>query len=135
MNQINPLHIGALLLTVLAFLFFKLSGMQTELSEVKGEFTKSKKIAVELQALESIYGDKNKANASLQRILRQPSLKGVKIDKKIKQDSFEISGKALDANALNSLMGKVFNGTYNIAAFDIRKQNENEASLNMEIKW
>ncbi|MFT7860346.1 MAG: hypothetical protein ABXS93_05345 [Sulfurimonas sp.] len=135
MNQINPLHIGALLITVLVFLFFKLSTMQTELAEVKEEYAKSKKTAIELHALENIYGDKKKINASIQRLLRQPSLKSAKIKKELKKDSFKISSDTLNANALNSLMGKILNGTYKIAAFDIKKQNSNQASLKMEIKW
>lgn len=135
MNQINPLHIGALLLTVLLFLFFKLGTLKEELHDAKVQYQQSNKIATDLSALEDIYGNQKKIKVAIQRVLRQPSLKSVKLKKISTKDSIKISAETINADALNSLMGKVLNGSYNIASLNIKKLNENQASFEMEIKW
>jgi hypothetical protein len=135
MNKVNPLHIGALLLTVLIFLFFKLGTLKEQLDESKLTYKESKQIANKLSALEEIYGDQRKINTSIQRVLRQPSLKTVKIVVLPSKESMKISAKAINANELNSLMGKVFNGNYNVSRLEIIKTDANKASLEMEIKW
>ncbi|QOP41719.1 hypothetical protein [Sulfurimonas marina] len=135
MNQVNPLHIGALLLTVLLFLFFKLSTFKEELLEAKLQYQESKKVAVKLNALEDVYGDQKKIKSSIERILRQPSLKSANIIKKVTKDSIKISAKTMNADALNSLMGKVLNGSYNISLLEIKKLGDDTVSLEMEIKW
>lgn len=135
MNQVNPLHIGALLLTVLLFLFFKLNTFKEELLDAKLQYQESKKVAVKLNALEDVYGDQKKIRSSIERILRQPSLKSANVVKKITKDSIKISAKSMNADALNSLMGKVLNGSYNISLLEIKKLGDDTASLEMEIKW
>jgi hypothetical protein len=135
MNKVNPLHIGALLLTVLIFLFFKLGTLKEQLDESKLTYKESKQIANKLSALEEIYGDQKQINTSIQRVLRQPSLKPVKIVVLPSKESMKISAKAINANELNSLMGKVLNGNYNVSRLEIIKTDANKASLEMEIKW
>jgi hypothetical protein len=135
MNKVNPLHIGALLLTVLIFLFFKLGTLKEQLDESKLTYKESKQIANKLSALEEIYGDQRKINTSIQRVLRQPSLKTVKIVVLPSKESMKISAKAINANELNSLMEKVLNGNYNVSRLEITKTDANKASLEMEIKW
>ena len=41
----------------------------------------------------------------------------------------------MDKNALNTLMGKLLNGAYNITSFKVRKLSPNSVSFDMEIKW
>ncbi|WP_304546060.1 hypothetical protein [Sulfurimonas microaerophilic] len=135
MNQVNPLHIGALLVTVLLFLFFKLNTLKEELLEAKLQYQESKKVAVKLNGLEEVYGDQKKINSSIQRVLRQPSLKSAELTQKTTKDSIKITTESMNADALNSLMGKVLNGSYNISALNIKKLGDDKASLEMEIKW
>ena len=135
MNQINPLHIGALLLALLAFLVFELSGVKTELHEVKKEFQKSEKLAVDLSSLKGVYANKAKTKKSLQRILSQSSLRSAGLDVKYKKDFVKINAKSISAKTLNSLMGKILNGSYRVAALKIKRLSETKASLDMEIKW
>lgn len=135
MNQVNPLHIGALLLTVLLFLFFKLDALKAELGDAKTELSNTKQVARQLVALQDMYGDQKKCSAALDRILHQPSLKSADLTKALSKDSIKITAKSINADALNSLMGKILNGNYNITKFDLKKIDENQASLEMEIKW
>ena len=51
MNQVNPLHIGALLGVVILFLFFQLSSAKADLKVAKVEYKSSEKVAVDLSSL------------------------------------------------------------------------------------
>ncbi|MEA1983380.1 MAG: hypothetical protein U9N39_07540 [Campylobacterota bacterium] len=135
MNQINPLHIGALLLAVITFLFFTLSGIKTEMAQEKELFASSEKLAVELSSLKSVYADKKKSKKAIERVLSQSSLKSAELDVKYEKSSVRINAKSIDTKALNSLMGKILNGSYNVTELKIKKLSETKASLKMEIKW
>lgn len=135
MNQINPLHIGALLVVLLAFLLFTLSGIKSELVEEKNLYLESEKLAVELSSLKDVYADKKGIEKSIERLLAQSSLKSADLKLKKNKKSMKISSKSMDEKALNSLMGKILNGSYNITELKIKKLSETKVSLEMEIKW
>ncbi len=135
MNQINPLHIGGLLLTLLAFLMFQLSGVKTELTEAKSEFEKSEKVAVDLSSLKAVYANKKRTKKALERILAQRSLHAAGLDIKRTKEFVKISSPSIDTRALNFLMGKILNGSYKISELKIKKLSETKASLLLEIKW
>ena len=135
MNQVNPLHIGALLLVLIMFLFFKLSGIKDELVEVKQDYQISKKLAVDVNSLKSVYANKKKTKEALERILRQSSLKSASLNLKKEKKSIKISSQSIDTQALNFFMGKILNGSYDISLLKIKKLSQTTASLEMEIKW
>ena len=135
MNQINPLHIGALLVALIAFLLFTLSSVKTEMAEEKTLYETSEKLAVELSSLKDVYADKKKTKRAIDRVLSQSSLKTAALDVKHEKSSVRISSKSIDTKALNALMGKILNGSYNITELKIKKLSETKASLKMEIKW
>ena len=134
MNQINPLHIGALLGALILFLFFQLSGVQQELKEAKLSYRASEKIAVDLRSLKNVYADKKKSEKALNRILNQSSIKQAKLSIKRDKKSIHITSKSVEAKLLNSLMGKILNGSYKISSLKIKKTGERKASLDLEIK-
>ena len=135
MNQINPLHIGALLLVFILFLFFKLSGIKEELLQAKEEYKVSEKLAVDVSSLKSVYANKQKTQKSIERILDQKRLKSANLKIIKKKKSIQITTQTIDAKALNYLMGKIFNGSYNITQLKIKKLSETTANLEMEIQW
>lgn len=135
MNQINPLHIGALLVSLIAFLFFTLNNVKTEMVEEKILYATSEKLAVELSSLKDVYADKKKTKQAIDRILSQSSLQTAALDVKREKSSVKISSKSIGTQALNTLMGKILNGSYNITELQIKKLSETKASLKMEIKW
>jgi hypothetical protein len=135
MNQLNPLHIGALFLAILAYLFFTLSGVKTELNEAKLSYRESEEVAITLSSLKETYADKQATKQSLQRVLAQPSLKAANLETKETKTSTKISSKSMDTAALNSLMGKILNGSYNLSELKIKKLSETTAWVAMEIKW
>lgn len=135
MNQLNPLHIGALLVALIAFLLFTLSGMKKEMIEEKRLYQTSEKLAVELSSLKDAYADKQKTKRAIESILSLNFLQSTALDVKREKSSVKISSKSIDAKALDTLMGKILNGSYNVTELQIKKLGETSASLKMEIKW
>jgi hypothetical protein len=134
MNQINPLHIGALLGVVILFLFFQLSSAKEELKVADREYKSSEKLAVDLSSLKSVYADKKKTKKALERILSQSLIKQAKLTIQREKKSIKVSSKSVQTKVINLLMGKLLNGSYNIKSLKIKKLSETKASLSMEIK-
>jgi len=135
MNRVNPLHIGIALLLILLILVFKLNSAKSELSQAKESYKQTNKLATELTALKSVYGDKGKSKISILKILKIPALKVAEIKQNIKKSSINISSESMDIKALNILLGKLLNGAYNITMLDVKKLSETKVSLKLEIKW
>ncbi len=135
MNRINPLYIGALLVLILGFMILKLSDIKEDYSDAKSEYKETFKIANELSGLKSVYANKAKTKKSLQKVLRNATLRASKVQTKSKKSGMSISAKSMDMKALNYLMGKVLNGTYQIDRLKIKQLSEHRVSLDMEIKW
>ena len=135
MNKVNPFYLVAILLVMLIFAFMKLSSVKEELVEIKSEYKTVSSLTSELVGLKNIYGNSKKSKKALQRVLRISSLKSANIVQKNKKNSITLSSKSMSKKALNLLMGKVLNGTYNVTSFKVRKLSETNVSFNMEIKW
>ena len=135
MNRVNPLYLGLFLLVVLVLSVFKLNSAKHELKEVRLSYKETSKIANELTSLKSVYNDKNNLEKSLKRVLKQKLLKGIEIDTIFKKNNVKISSQSIDKKALDFLMGKILNSTYNVVSLDIKKLSEEKASLKLEIKW
>jgi len=135
MNRINPLHIGALLLVVLLFSIFKLSSAKSDLVEVKAQFKETQELVTKLSGLKSVYADKKSVKKSLSRVLNLSSLRSANIVQKSRKNGVTLSAASMDKNALNSLMGKLLNGAYQINSFKIKKLSDSKVSFEMEIKW
>lgn len=135
MNRLNPLHIGAILIVLLLFFAFKLSGAKEELALATVEYKETSLTLDELSSLNTAYLGKEEVKKSLQRILAQPSLKDAQVTQKLKNNTILLSASSVDKEALNSLMGKLLNGAYDIGSFNIKKLSENRASFEVEIQW
>ena len=135
MNKINPLHIAALLLVLLAFFMLKLSGVKTELAETKKLYTQTRTVAQDLAGLKKAYANKQNTQRSINRILKQPSLRSVNIEKKSTRKGLVLSAAKMDRIALNSFFSKILNGTFMIKGVQIKKIDENYASMRLEIQW
>jgi len=134
MNQINPLHIGALLVTFILFLFLQVSSLKGELQEADSEYKESEKLAVTLNSLKAVYSVSDKREKSLNRLLSTPSIKEANL--KIKRDakSVQISSQSLETKVLNTFMGKVLNDSYKVTSLKIKRLSDTRASLIMEIQ-
>ncbi len=135
MNRINPFYIGVILLAILLFLAIKLGSVKSELKETKASYKETLKLSTDLSGLKEVYSNKERIKKSLQRILELSSLSAAKIEKKSSNSGIVISSESINKNELNSLMGKILNGSFNIGALKIKKLSNTNASLYMEIKW
>ena len=135
MNRINPLYAGGFLVVILLFIFFKLGAAEDEYLEAKDSYRETLHLANELSALKVVYSDKNRAKKSLLKILRSATLKSAEIKQTMNKSSIKISSKSMDIKAINFLMGKLLNGTFQISSLKIKQLSEIRVSLDMEIKW
>ena len=135
MNRVNPLYLGLLLLVVLMLSVYKLNSAKAELEEAKNSYAKTSKLANELTSLKAVYNDKKSLEKSLKRLLNQNSVKNATIEATYKKNNVKLSSGSIDKKALDYLMGKILNSTYNVVSLDIKKLSEEKASFKMEIKW
>jgi hypothetical protein len=135
MSRVNPFYIVAFLLFILVFAFVKLSSLKTEYTEVKSEYRSVSSLASELVGLKKVYGSSQKSKKALQRILRNNILKSAEITQKNSKSSIKLSSNSMEKRALNTLLGKILNATYNITSFKIRRLSDTHVSFEMEIKW
>jgi len=135
MNRVNPLYVGVFLVFVLIMLSYKLSNVKNELQDAKDAYKETSKLATDLTSLKDVYNNKKSLQKSLQRVLSNPILKPALIQQDVKKNSTTIISLAMDIKALNFLMGKILNGTYNISSFKVKKLSDTKVSLDMEIKW
>ena len=135
MNRINPLYIGLFLIVVLMSVSYKLSSIKSELSEAKEAYKETSQLAIQLNGLKSVYTDKKGFQKSIQRVLSNAALQSAELQQEIKKSGITIISLSMDINALNFLMGKILNGTYNVSSLKIKRLSDTKVSLDMEIKW
>jgi hypothetical protein len=135
MNQVNPLQVGGLLLVVILFLFFKLNGVQSEIADAEKSFKKSEKLAFDVSALKNIYANKKGIEKTLQKVFSNRKLQSADLKIEKNKKSVKVSSESIDTSALNYLMGKILNDSYNITTLKIKQLSREKASLEMEIKW
>jgi len=135
LNQINPIYLGLFLVVVLFLSVFKLDSQRISLNEERQNLKVTQKLVNELVALKDVYANKIKIKKELQRILNNPVLKASEIVKFFTNSSVKINSKSMDFNALNKLMGKILNASYNITSLKIKRLSDTKVSLSMVIKW
>ena len=135
MNRINPLYIGALLVVFFILSIYLQKAAENELLEVKESYKQTQKIADELSGLKKAYANKEQSERSLKRLLSQSVLKSANFTTKYKKSSAELSSNSIDKKALDFLMGKLLNSTYDIRKMKIKRLSEQKATLELEIRW
>ncbi len=135
MNRINPIHIAVLLIVVLGFFVIKLGSAKEELWQAKKLYQETQQLSTQLKALREVYSNKNEVKKSLNKILKHKTLSSCNIKKKTTNSTVLISSDSMNKTALNLLMGKLLNGSYNIYSFKIKRLSSDKASFKMEIKW
>ncbi len=135
MKVINPIYIALLLMSILFISIFSLNSAKSDLIKSKTSFLETSQIANELGGLKKAYLKNNSSQKNLKIILNKKILKAAKLDVEFKKNSVSLKSDEMDRRALNFLMGKILNGTYNVTSMKIRKLSESKASFNMKISW
>ena len=135
MKSINPLHLIALLLVILLFLYIQLSSAKDELRQTQETYKETLTLTTDLKGLNEIYSDKKGVQKAIEMILKQHSLKSANVQQTLGKSSIVISSESMDQTALNSLMSKILNGSYKVHTFTIKRLSDTKANFVMEIKW
>jgi hypothetical protein len=135
MNRINPFYLLAFLVIILLFSFFKLSEKKNEFIDVNNEYKESTALALQLSGLHDSYSNKKRIKKSIARILKQSSLSSVNIEQKITSSGIKLTSSRMNKIALNSLMGKILNASYNVKSLKILRIDKQNVSFKMEIIW
>ncbi|WP_434636251.1 hypothetical protein MLC35_06515 [Sulfurimonas sp. NW7] len=135
MNRLNPLYVGIFLLLLLLFFVLKLIDAKKELHQEKILYEKTLKVSLDTSALKKAFANKEKEKKEILHILSNPVLKSSKIKKEITNSGIYISSQNMDIKALNFLMGKILNTTFNITMLKIKRISESKSTLEVKIKW
>jgi len=135
MNRINPLHILFFVMLILLITMFKLNSSKNELAIVGETYNETLVVSSKLKEFHKTYEDRKQIKKSLDRILKRSSLRKANITKKVSKSNIIISSESMNKIALNSLMGKVINGSYNVVSLKIKKLSDKKVSIRLEIKW
>ncbi|WP_457744495.1 hypothetical protein [Sulfurimonas sp.] len=113
----------------------KLHDAKVELAQNQESYQKTLLLANQIKGLKHSYFNKIKIQKSLGRVLRQSTLRSANITKKITNSGILLTSESMNISALNLLMSKILNGTYNISNLKIKRLSNENASLRLEIKW
>lgn len=133
MKNVHPLHIFALIAIILVFLLIQVRESRDTLQVSKTQYKEVQALASELQGLQKAYGDRQSVEKSLATILKQRSLRGVKIQQTATKNGIRVEAKSMDKRALESLMSKILNGAYPVHSLDIKALSPSKVSFTMEI--
>jgi len=135
MNRINPAYIGVLLVMLLAMSLYLLNSAKDTLKESKQSFKETKKIATEIKSLKNAYANEVVTKKNIIRLLADKSLKSTEIKTEYKNSGVKISSKNMNKKALDVLMGKVLNSSYDVRSLKIKSITQEIAELELEIRW
>jgi len=135
MNRINPAYIGVLLVMLLAMSLYLLNSAKDTLKESKQSFKETKKIATEIKSLKNAYANEVVTKKNIIRLLADKSLKSAEIKTEYKNSGVKISSKNMNKKALDVLMGKVLNSSYDVRSLKIKSITQEIAELELEIRW
>jgi hypothetical protein len=133
MNKINPLYIIGFFIVLSLFVYYKTSQKKYELTQLQENYKTTKELALKLHALKKAYSPQNKK--ILSRILKSSILQSTNLKVKDSKTKTKITAKMINKSALNYLMNRIFNSTFNITKIDIRRVDNTHANLDMEISW
>jgi septal ring factor EnvC (AmiA/AmiB activator) len=120
---------------LLVLSIYSLNSAKNSLRESKESFKSTQKIAYELSGLKKAYSEKKSKQRDMKRLLAQNVLKSATINADYKNSGVSISSKSINKNALDLLMSKLLNSTYDIRKMRIKRLNDEKAELDLEIKW
>jgi len=135
MNRINPLYILLLIFVLFIFFTFKLNYANDELSEIQQNYKESSKLAIKIDNIKKAYKDKNRVIKKINNILKNSVLQNIDIKRKITNSKIILLSNSINKSALNYLIGKFLNNSFDITKLNIKKIDNKKATLEVEIRW
>lgn len=134
MRQINPLYISLLFVVVLLLVFIKLHNAKEDQNRAKSDLVKTEMMAKRIVALKRNWDDGKARERALEKVLKASVLRNAGLIKKRKGKIITVTTKKVDAKAVEFLLNKLLNGTYAIRNIQLRRLNNEYASMRMEIE-
>jgi hypothetical protein len=131
--RINPLYIALLLVVTLLFVMYQLANSKTELRESRNTLMETEAMAEEIDALKRAWDNPKTSDRSLQRLLASPQLKSANIQRTKKRGLTVLKSKKADLKSSDYLFTKLFNGTYILKQFEIKRLDDQSVSFSVEI--
>jgi hypothetical protein len=135
MNKINPLYILGLLVIFFLFSVLQLSKAKEEYKEQVSSYEETRALALRLDGIKSVYTQEKVLQSKLDQLIKQLQAKGVELSKTESKKSTVISAMSIDLANLNTLMGKILNGSYEIKEISLQHSSDEKARLRLEIQW
>ena len=135
MSKINPLYILGLLVIFFLFSVFQLSKAKEEYKEQTSAYQETQQLALRLDGIKSVYSQEKILHSKLDQLIKQLQAKGVELSKIESKKSTVISAMSIDLANLNTLMGKILNGSYQIKEINLQHISDEKARLRLEIQW
>ncbi|MCD6259471.1 MAG: hypothetical protein J7J31_07700 [Helicobacteraceae bacterium] len=135
MNKINPLYILGLLVIFFLFSVFQLSKAKEEYKEQANSYQETRELALRLNGIKSVYTQEKVLQSKLDQLIKQLQAKGVELNKVESKKNTVISAMSIDLANLNTLMGKILNGSYEIKEINLQRISDEKARIRLEIQW
>jgi biopolymer transport protein ExbB/TolQ len=135
MSKINPLYILGLLVIFFLFSVLQLSKAKEEYKEQANSYQETRELALRLDGIKSVYTQEKVLQSKLDQLIKQLQTKGVELSKTESKKSTVISAMSIDLANLNTLMGKILNGSYQIKEINLQHISDEKARLRLEIQW
>lgn len=133
MKQINPLYIALLLIAALAVVTLKLNDAQEAQKRSVAALQESESTAKRIVALQKEWDDGKASRAKFDRILDAAPLRGIDFNRQNKPDRIIISAETIEKRAADYLLNKLFNGAFVIRSLKLRRLDDRQASLQLEV--
>lgn len=131
--RINPLYIALLLVVTLLFVIYQLGSSKTELRESRNTLMETEAMAEEIDDLKRAWDSPKATDSSLKRLLASPQLKSANIQRTKKRGTTVLKSKKADLRSSDYLFAKLFNGTYILKAFEVKRLDDQSVSFTVEI--
>ncbi len=133
MKQINPLYIALLLIAALVVVTLKLDRAQELQKQSVAALQESESTAKRIVALQKEWDDGKASRAKFDRILDAAPLRGIDFNRQNKADRIIISAETIEKRAADYLLNKLLNGAFVIKSLKLRRLDDRQASLQLEV--
>lgn len=123
----------ALLVLILVFVMVKLDSASQAQNEALSDLAKTEKMAKRITTLKRVWDKPKATKKELSQLLKARPLKGAQIIRKNQRGAVSLKAKSLNTYQMGYLLSKLFNGTYIIKSYRLKRLSEEKASLEMEI--
>ncbi len=133
MNQINPLYLMALLMTILIFAGYQLEQAKEKQQQLHEKLSVIHQMGERTAVLKAHWENRSETQKRLQQLLNTTELyqSGIEVD--FKAAAVSLSAKSANTSAVEYLINKVLNGTYTVTKLELKRLDGAHASLKLEL--